>query len=62
MILMMHHPTGDAPLPCHKPCILIWMVDPAKVLEFAYAVLRKNLISCMVLSIAETAVLLTPKD
>ncbi len=62
MKLMTHHPTGDNPLPCPKPCTLILMVNLAKVLEFPHAVLGKNLISCMVFSIAETAALLTPKD
>jgi hypothetical protein len=38
------------------------MVEPANVFESPYAVCRKKIISCIVSSIAKTAVLSTPKD
>ncbi len=59
-MLMTAHPTGDAPLPCVRPCVLMLIPPPAKILESPNPVQRKNFIFSIALSIVSTAKRGTP--
>jgi hypothetical protein len=61
-MLITHHPDGEVPFPWPRPYVFTLMVKPENSLESLNAVLRKNLISCIVSRIAFTAISSTPKD